>query len=88
MKSRKTFSKPLIQVSSPQGHFVSPMAESHLSKEEAKDKCKKLLKAIPVKLQVQGEQKENEMVFVGPDEGELLELSEVHEEFLKEDELN
>jgi len=30
MKSRRTL-KPIVWVSSPQGHFVSPMAESHPS---------------------------------------------------------
>jgi len=65
------------------------MAESHPSNEEAKGKCKEVLKESQRKLEVEEEEKkEDEMIFVLPDEAEFLELPEIKEKFLKEDELN
>ena len=44
INSREISSKPIIWVSSPGAHFVSPMAESHPSNEVARGKCKEVLK--------------------------------------------
>jgi len=64
IKSRKTLSKPIIWVLLPKAHFVSPMAESHPSNEEAKGKSKEVLKETQRKLKVEEEaQKEDEMIF-------------------------
>jgi len=41
-----------------------------------------------MKLEVGGEQKDNEMFFIGLNEREFLELQDVHEELFKEDESN
>ena len=41
---RKTLRKLIIWVSSLEAHLVSPMVESHPSNEEAKGKCKEVLK--------------------------------------------
>ena len=81
IKSRKTSSKPIIWVSSPEAHFVSPMAESHPSKEEGKESQRML------EVEEEG-QRIDGIIFVLPDEAELLELSEIKEKLLKEDELN
>ena len=65
------------------------MVESHPSNEEAKGKCKEVLMKTQSKLEVQEEeQKEDDMIFVLPDEGQLLELPEIKDELLEEDELN
>ena len=89
IKTRKTLSKPIIWVSSPEAHFASPMLKSHPSKEEAKGKCKEALKESQRMLEVEEEeQNEDEMIFILPDEAELLELPKIKEMFLKEDELN
>ena len=89
IKSRKTSSKPIIWVSLPEAHFVSPMVESHPSNKEAKGKCKEVLKETQRELEVEEEEeKEDEMIFVLSDEGEFLELPEIKEKLLKEDELN
>ena len=87
--SRKTLSKHIIRVSSPKAHYVSPMAEGHPSNEEAKGKCKKVLKETRLNLEVEEEeQKEDEIIFLLPDEGELIELPEIKEELSKEDVLS
>jgi len=49
------------------------MVVSHHSNEEAKGKCKEVLKKTQRKLKVE----EDEMIFVLSDEGELLELPEI-----------
>jgi len=87
--SRKTLSKPIIWASSPKAHFVSGMAESHPTNEEAKGKCKEVLNKTQRKLDVEEEGKmEDEMIFILPDEGQLLELPEIKQELSEEDEFN
>jgi len=65
------------------------MAESHRSNVEAKGKCRQVLKETQRKLEVkEEEQKDDKMIFVLLNEGELLQLPIIKEKFLKQDELS